>query len=67
MDVDDNSFAHLAHDLKTPITVILGYAELLATRDDEETRITAAHQITAAAHRMTAAIDSLLGVETHQR
>jgi CheY-like chemotaxis protein len=61
--VNDDPLAELAHDLKTPITVILGYAYLLATRDDEETRTTAAHQITAAAHRLTAAIDSLLGVE----
>jgi Response regulator containing CheY-like receiver, AAA-type ATPase, and DNA-binding domains len=61
--VNDDALAELAHDLKTPIAVILGYAELLGERDDEETRTTAAQQITAAAHRLTAAIDSLLGFE----
>jgi CheY-like chemotaxis protein len=61
--VNDDALAELAHNLKTPIAVIAGYAELLAVRDDEETRTTAALQISAAARRLTDAVNSLLGLE----
>lgn len=56
--------SQLAHDLKTPLAVIAGYAELLAARDDEETRVAASEQILEAAGRLREAIDSLLGIST---
>jgi len=59
--------AALAHDLKTPITVIVGYAELLAIRDDEETRTRAVEQILAAAQRLSAAVDEWLGEDAPAR
>jgi CheY-like chemotaxis protein len=61
--VNEEALAELAHNLKTPIAVIAGYAELLAHRDDEETRRTAASQIAAAARRLTEEVNALLGIE----
>jgi CheY-like chemotaxis protein len=58
-------FAELAHNLKTPISVISGYAELLATREDSETRLIAAKQISAAARRLTEEVDALVAGETN--
>ena len=49
-----------AHDLRTPLTVIAGYAELLLQRDDEETRRDAAEQILAATTRISSGIDDVL-------
>jgi len=62
--VNADAFAELAHNLKTPIAVIAGHAELLALRDDDETRTTAATQILAAARRLTAEVDALLGIDS---
>ena len=62
--MNDDALGELVHELKTPIAVILGYAELLGQRDDEETRTTASEQITAAAHRLTASVDALFDLET---
>jgi signal transduction histidine kinase len=50
----------LGHELKTPIAVIGGYAELIGARADEHTRREASVQIQAAAQRLTAAVDDLL-------
>ena len=50
----------LGHELKTPIAVIGGYAELIGAREDERTRLEASAQIHAAAERLTAAVDDLL-------
>jgi signal transduction histidine kinase len=58
--MNEDELSELAHKLKTPIAVIVGYAELLGRRKDEETRVAAAEQITAAALRLTAEVDSLL-------
>jgi two-component system, OmpR family, phosphate regulon response regulator PhoB len=61
--VNEDALAELAHNLKTPIAVIAGHAELLAVRDDDETRTTAASQILAAARRLTQEVDALLGID----
>ena len=58
--MNEEALAELAHELKTPIAVIAGYAELLAMRDDAETRAAAATQISAAARRLTDAVDALI-------
>lgn len=52
--------ARLSHDLKTPLSVIIGYGELLATRADEESRIEASRMIVAAAERLSREIDEAL-------
>jgi CheY-like chemotaxis protein len=54
--------AHV-HALKTPLVVIVGYAELLAGGGDEEFRGAAAREILTAARQLDHALDSLLGVE----
>ncbi len=58
----DDAIAGLEHELRTPLAVIAGYAELLAARDDEETRKAAADQILAASRRLEASLDALLGL-----
>jgi two-component system phosphate regulon response regulator PhoB len=49
--------------LKTPLVVIVGYAELLAGGGNEEFRAAAAEEILAAARQLDRALDSLLGVQ----
>ena len=61
--MNEDALAELAHNLKTPIAVVAGYAELLARRDDDETRTTAASQISAAARRLTDEVNALLGID----
>ena len=56
----DELRARLAHDLKTPLAVIIGYGELLGTRDDEATRIEASRMIVQAAERLSRELDELL-------
>ena len=51
------------HELKAPLVVIVGYAELLAGGGNEEFRAAAAEEILAAARQLNGALDSLLGVE----
>jgi CheY-like chemotaxis protein len=58
---DHDVLAERVHDLKTPLAVVMGYAELLAGADDE-LRTLAADQILMAARQLETALDSLLGV-----
>ena len=52
----------LSHELRSPLAVISGYAELLHARSDEETRREAPVRIQAAAERLADVIDDLLVV-----
>jgi len=56
----------VAHDVKTPLTVISGYAELLLARDDEKTRREAPARILEAVERLSAEIDRLLELVPRQ-
>jgi signal transduction histidine kinase len=49
----------LAHELKTPLAILLGYVELLELRDDETIRREAPLRIKEAADRLAAAVDDL--------
>jgi signal transduction histidine kinase len=50
----------LAHDLRTPISVIVGYAELLERRSAEPATREAAGNIRNAAERLRSTVDKLL-------
>lgn len=52
--------SRLSHQLRNPLAVIVGYAELVGVRDDERTRKEAAAQITAAADLLGYAIEELV-------
>jgi signal transduction histidine kinase len=58
--VTEEALSELAHDLRTPISVILGYAELLERRSAEDKTREAAGQILEAAERLLAAVDRLV-------
>ena len=63
----DEQLSALAHELKTPLAVIAGFAELLAVRDDERTRREATAQIMVASERLANALDDLLkGIAAEQ-
>jgi signal transduction histidine kinase len=55
-------FSSLAHELRTPLAVIVGYAELVGRRDDEAVRREASERILEAAERLSYALDDLLVV-----
>jgi signal transduction histidine kinase len=56
--------SRISHDLRTPLAVIVGYAELLASRGDEpDFRREAASKILEAAERLGASLDSILELE----
>ena len=61
--MNGDAAGELLHELKTPLAVIKGFAELLADRDDDETRLAASGHILAAAERLSATIDNLFGGE----
>lgn len=52
--------SQLLHDLKTPLSVIGGYAELLLTRDDERIRAEAPELILRATARLSPALDAVV-------
>jgi signal transduction histidine kinase len=56
----DPQLSTLAHEFKTPLAVIVGFAELLGARDDERTRIEATKRIMEASERLREALDDLL-------
>jgi signal transduction histidine kinase len=56
----DPHLSTLAHELKTPLAIIVGFAELLGARDDERTRIEATKRIMEASERLREALDDLL-------
>ncbi|MGH3035507.1 MAG: histidine kinase dimerization/phospho-acceptor domain-containing protein [Gaiellaceae bacterium] len=56
----DEAVAEIAHRLRTPLTVIVGYAELLRMRDDETTRREAPLRIQEAAEGLLALVDETL-------
>jgi signal transduction histidine kinase len=51
---------NVAHQVRTPLSVIRGYAEPLAVRDDDATRIEAASQIREATDVLALMVDDLL-------
>jgi signal transduction histidine kinase len=56
----ERALSHLAHELRTPLSVIRGYAELVGARDDEITRKEASKNILTAAHELSDLLDDLL-------
>lgn len=58
----EQALSALAHELKTPLAAITGFAELLQARADEHTRVEASSRILDASERLSAAIDRLLGL-----
>jgi signal transduction histidine kinase len=56
----EEALSELAHDLRTPISVILGYAELLERRSAEDKTREAAGHILEAAERLLAVVDRLV-------
>ena len=58
--VRDRFISRLAHELRSPLAIVLGYAELLNVRTDEETRREASQRIVAAAEQLALAVDDLL-------
>lgn len=57
---DRKALSALAHELKTPLAAITGFAELVNARDDDRTRLEGSRQILDAAERLSSAIDRLL-------
>lgn len=58
--IPDEILSALAHDLRTPISVIVGYAELIERRSEEVKTREAAANILEAAERLRSAVDRLL-------
>jgi signal transduction histidine kinase len=56
----EDAVAELAHTLRTPLAAIIGFAELLATRDSEEIRRVAPLRIQEAAEAMMRELDARL-------
>jgi signal transduction histidine kinase len=58
--IDEALFASVAHEVKTPLAVVRGYAELLANREDEQIQREAPQAILEAVRRLAPAVDDLL-------
>jgi signal transduction histidine kinase len=58
--IADEVLSALAHDLKTPISVIVGYAELIEKRSTEAKTREAAGIILEMAEQLRSAVDALL-------
>lgn len=58
--MNEEARALLAHELRNPLAVIVGYAELLKLRDDDQTRREAADAILQAADRLSRILDELM-------
>lgn len=56
------ALSRLSHAVRTPLSVIVGYTELLRFRQDEETRREAPERIAEAAEQLSYAVDDLLVV-----
>ena len=56
----DSLISAVSHQFRTPLAVIVGYAELIGARDDEAVRKEAALRIQEAAERLSATIDDIL-------
>ena len=54
--------SEVAHELRTPIAAISGFAELLRIRDDEHLRLEAAEQILIGTSRLSKFVDELVAV-----
>jgi CheY-like chemotaxis protein len=52
----------VSHDLRTPLAVIVGYAELIGEREDEATRREGAARITEAAERLSEGIENVVAL-----
>jgi signal transduction histidine kinase len=61
-DGGEELVSRISHELRTPLAVIVGYGELLGTRDDDATRLAAAGRILEAAGRLSKGIESTLTV-----
>jgi signal transduction histidine kinase len=57
--IREEALATLLHELKTPISVIVGYAELLEHRSVEATTQEAARLIKEAAEQLRSAVEQL--------
>jgi CheY-like chemotaxis protein len=66
MTSDDHALSNgfpsdLIHELKTSLSMIMGFAELLETREDAETRTEATRGIVQAAVRLQGTLESITG------
>jgi signal transduction histidine kinase len=52
--------SEVAHELRTPIAAISGFAELLRIRDDERLRLEAANQILIGTSRLSQFVNELV-------
>ena len=57
--VDSDRARVLIHDLRTPLALMKGYAELLQVRDDDQIRRDAPARILEAAERLSLLLDEL--------